>query len=488
MTATRNRRMKGPFGSLERAQLVWVGTRYDVRITTDPLQDPALNALGFFSMNTGARLAGVLLCALAACSHDQPPAIPADRPVLLWYGGAAQDQNRRNLPPGFAAPDEHACAADTTRIYLGELFLQGNVQVKWHWSPIVRGPDADKPTLDQPEFSLAGTLVDASDSTDDVLADHPFGLDVVADVTPDAPFAFLPFNGPVFSQRALHPEVETRTFPRTALGWVPQGNDRTLMRGAWVLDCGHPPYGAELHPPTFLGYARPADATTTVSAAIVMPYRSSLLFHPDPALATDFANTARFSDASSLPFSFALQGALLAAAQNSSIQRLATHALMTANRFDTLDWAVCAPLPRPAGANLAASWRFTTRTGVTMTATPIEADGCVRFLATMTAAYTPMPLTHADADWPWADVSTSASNQLGQTIDVRLALINTLQQNGFVNADQAPALQPDHPPLVDTYAPLLPRAGADADSPTAIDTGADDQPFPFYGRARVGWK
>jgi hypothetical protein len=99
-----------------------------------------------------------------------------------------------------------------------------------------------------------------------------------------------------------------------------------------------------------------------------------------------------------------------------------------------------------------------------------------------------MSLVHTDADWPWAAVSTSASNQLGTTIDVRAALINTLQQNGFPNANQIPALQPDHPPLVDSYAPLLPRAGADADSPTAVDTAADDQPFPFYGRVRVGWK
>src|SRR5438309_3670594 len=191
-------------------------------------------------------------------------------------------------------------------MYLGELFLQGNIQVKWHWAPIVGGPNADKPTLDQPEFSLAGTLVDASDSNDDVLADHPFGFDVVADVTPDAPFAFLPFNGPLLTQRALHPELETVIFPRTALGWVPQGNDRVLMRGAWVLDCGHPPYGAELHPPTFLHYARAADAQTTLAAVVVVPYRSSLIFNPDPAFSTGFANPARFSDLHSKPFPDAL--------------------------------------------------------------------------------------------------------------------------------------------------------------------------------------
>ena len=434
-------------------------------------------------MDTRRRI--VLLAGLVACSHEERPAIPADRPVLLWYGSAAQDQNRRNLPPGFSVPDPHVCAADPDRMYLGELFLQGNVQVNWHWAPIVRGPNADKPTLDQPEFSLAGTVVDASVSTDDVLADHPFRFDVVADVTPDADFSFLPFSASAVTQRAIHPEVERNIFP-DSLGWVPQVDDRTLMRGAWVLDCGHPPYGSEIHPPTFLSYARPADPSTTIAAAVVVPYRSSLLFNPDPALATDFGNTARFSDGATLPFSPALLAALEHAAFFND-DRLKTHALMTANRFDTLDWAVCAPLPRPSGATLSAGWRFTARTGVTISAASDERSGCVRFTATMTAAYAPMALVHADTDWPWAAIDKSASGQIG-TIDVRSTLIATLQQNGFPNASQIPALQPDHPPLIDEYLALPTRAGADADAPTAIDTGADDQPFPFYGRVRVGWK
>ena len=41
------------------------------------------------------------------------------------------------------------------------------------------------------------------------------------------------------SQRAIHPEVETNIFPRDGLGWLPQANDRTLMRGAWVLGAIH---------------------------------------------------------------------------------------------------------------------------------------------------------------------------------------------------------------------------------------------------------
>jgi hypothetical protein len=445
-------------------------------------------------MRTVGTVAGVLLGAVAACSHEEAPAIAADRPILLWYGSAAQDQNRRNLPSDFSAPDVHACAADPNRIYLAELFLQGNVQVNWHWAPVVRGPDAARPTLNQPEFSLAGTLVNASDSTEDVLADHPFGKDVVSDVTPDATFSYLPFS-PAVTQRAIHPEVETNIFPRPRspatrldpeLGWTPQADDRTLMRGAWVLDCGHPPYGSEIHPPTFLSYARPGDARTTVAAAVVVPYRSSLLFHPDPALATDFANTARFTDPATMPFSNALLFALQRAV-NLGLPRLTTHALMTANRFDVLDWAVCAPLPRPAGATLDASWRFTARTGVNVSAAALETNGCVRVTATMTAAYTPMPLAHVDTDWSWDEVNNTASSQLGQAIDVRQTLIQVASTFN-PNASQAPALQLDHPPLIDAYDALHTRAGADADTPTAIETGADDQPFPFYGRVRVGWK
>src|SRR5438270_499616 len=94
------------------------------------------------------------------------------------------------------------------------------------------------------------------------------GLNVPADPA----YAFLPFEH--LRSTMLHTEVETHTLPRAALGYTPAAGDRALMRGVWVLDCGHPPYGAEMHPPTFVTYARAADARTTVAAAVVVPYRS----------------------------------------------------------------------------------------------------------------------------------------------------------------------------------------------------------------------
>lgn len=422
---------------------------------------------------------------LAACSSTPGVSVPADRPGLLFTGTSATDANTKALPKSFTRPDEHNCAADTTRVYLGELFVNGidNAEVFWHWAPIVGGSQPSQPTLGQPEFSVAGTLRGADDSTDDVLADHPFGLDVDADLEPDPPYAFMQFD--TRTSTTLHTEVENRIFPRTALNYTPAAGDRALMRGAWVLDCGHPPYGAEMHPPTFMAYSRSADTKTTIAATAVIPYRSSLLFSGDTGAAVALDNTARFGSAKPFPFAMldAVQTAIL-----TNQQFITTHALMTANHFDSLDFLVCAPLPRPAGASMDASWRFTARTGVTVNVTRLDSNGCVRVQASMTAAYKPMPLTYQDDVWTWQQLSDSASTQLGQSIDVRQAIIDAIKKQTGQDVSGAPALQPQNSPHIDAYAALQTRPGADQDAPIAITTAADDQPYPFYGRLRVSWK
>jgi hypothetical protein len=426
------------------------------------------------------------LCLLGACSGapvDDGPIAP-DRPILEWTAATASDANAANLPAGFSGPDVHSCAKDPTHEYIKEIFDNGlnDIEVNYHWAPIVSGPNPALPTLNQPEFSLSGAVINAVDSTDDVLADHPFGFDFTFDVNLDAPFTFFHFShdGP---PGTVHAEIEQRIIPRTPLGFNPTDGDRTILRGVWVLDCGHPPYGAEIHPPSFLAFARQSDAQTSIGMAVMVPYRSSLLFNPDVSFATAFDDQERFNDVDTRPFPHALVQAVLSAVATKA-DHLESHALMIPNRIDSIHWHQCAPLPRPAGARLDASWHFTARTGVTIQASLDDASGCVRFIATMGSDYTPMALPYADADWPWAALSASASGQLGQPIDVRMAIIQDLGSS----AASAPALQVDHPPRVDAYAALQPRAGADGDAPTAIDAHADDQPFPFYGRARVAWK
>lgn len=426
----------------------------------------------------------VWLFAAAACSGGSSISVPADRPALSYTGASATDANKAKLPAGFTAPDAHACAADPTRAYLGELFVNGldNPEVFWHWAPIVSGDQPAQPTLSQPEFSVQGTLRGADDSGDDVLADHPFGTDVDADLEPDPGYGFLQFD--TRTSTTLHTEVENRIFPRDALGFTPQKDDRALMRGAWVLDCGHPPYGAEMHPPTFLAYAR-SDAKTTLAATVVAPYRSTLLFSQDASAAVALDNTARYG--ASKPFELAMVDAVEQAIVVNA-QNITLHAMMTANRFEPIDFLVCAPLPKPAGASFDASWRFTARTGVNLVVSRIDGAGCVRVQATMDAkTYKPMALQYASAPWTWEQLSTSASEQIGAAIDVRQQIIDALKSKGL-DASNAPSLQPANPPLIDAYAALQPLPGADQDSPTAIATAADAQPFPFYGRVRAAWK
>ena len=428
------------------------------------------------------RLAPLLGFAVVACGSETALNIPPDRSILEFTGSTAQDANKAELPAGFTTPDQHQCSADPTRAYLLELFQPGPLdkpQVLWHWAPVVSGPNRDRPTLQQPEFFVAGKVAAAEVSTTDVLADHPFGFDLNVEVSPDPPYSALAYG--YLNSTVLHTEVESRAFPADALGFMPQANDRALFRGAWILDCGHPPYFAEMHPPSFIGYARQLDAKTTVAAAVFEPYRSTQLYTQDPSVAVALNSTARFPLIGSKPFSPALIEAIQSAVITNS-DHLALHPLMEANRFSSLDFVVCAPNPRPAGAKLSASWSFTARSGVSISADPVDSAGCVRFVAMMGADYTPMPLALQTVPWNWQDLNATATQQAGTPIDVRLAIIAA-----FPQVQNAPALQQGNPPQVDAYPTLQTLAGASQDSPTAIHPKADTQPFPFYGRVRVAW-
>ncbi|MCA9522349.1 MAG: hypothetical protein KC609_15315 [Myxococcales bacterium] len=418
---------------------------------------------------------------------EVPLEVPADRPILLYNGTTAIEHNAKLEPAGFTGPNETQCADDPTRQYIAEIVTNGigDIQVDYHWAPVVSGPDPTRPTLDQPEWSLAGTLRRAEDSDDDVLGDHPFGLDFVFDVVLDAPFTFMSYPDDD-GEHSLHCEIEQGTFPRSAFDYWPKAGDRTLLRGVWVFDCGHPPYEAELHPPTFLAFARALDAKTTLSLTFVAPYRSSLLFNPSTELTTQFDNLDRFSDSSTQPFSQALVSSVYRAI-GGKIDRLQAHALMVANRFEPIDYLVCAPLPRPTGATLAASWRFSARTGVELRVEADDESGCVRVRAAMNDSYTPMPLPYKSTDWPWEELSKSASGQLSNPIDV-LAEIRKIVSSLGINPDNIAAFTADHPPIIDAYDALQPSDGADLDTPTEIRLQADDQPFPFYGRVRAAWK
>lgn len=429
-----------------------------------------------------AALAAALLLA-AGCAKATNPGGPLDRPILDAAPGAAA-ANQAALPAGFPGPRETACAADTTRSFLGEMADHpvADAQVLLHWAPVVPGPVAGKGSVLQPEIAAAGRIVSWNLSDLDTSFDHPFGFDFNVNVAPDAPFQALVKNRDA-ENTDLHVELEAGLFP-AAFGWTPANGDRALVKGAWIFDCGHPPYETELHPPSFVAFARAADARTTTALAFAVPWRVTQLFGPVAAVADFFTDPRRLREKGT-PFPQAFQAeVVLAAATNKD--HLEAHALLEALRFEAQEFSVCAPSPRPPAVALRYSHRFTARTGVTVAATVREEQGCVDYRVTMGAAYLPAEPSRQDHPWPWAEISQQASDQSGQSLDVRQLVAGALAAAG--GDPNAPALREDHPPVIDRYAPLVPGAGAALDGPHQVAAGADGQPFPFHGRVRVWWE
>lgn len=416
--------------------------------------------------------------------HGEPPALTG--PLLGFETAAATAANASVLPAGFTGPLETSCAEDVTRGFIAELIDHGfnNPQVAYEWAPVVPGPTSATP-IRQPEFFASGTVTGLDRSGLDFRPSHPFGFDTTWDFRVDAPFLGLVHNRPGDRNDgdAIHAELESGLYPDAQFGIVPTAGDRVAMKGAWILDCGHPPYEAEIHPPTFLAVAR-AEGTDTVALAFANPYRSSQLYGL-PEETTVFSDDTRFSAMDASPFTRALTIEVIQAAFG-EIMQFELHALLEATHLDPVTWYVCAP-PRPSpSARLQYSFRFVARRGVTISAATRGDSGCLEFHAEAGSGYRPFVPERRDHLWTWAEINSEASSQAGVDVDVRQLIVDTLKQQGLP-ADGV-ALRPETASIVDEYMPLQPRGSANADGPIAVVGSADDQPFPFYGRVRVGWK
>ncbi len=428
-----------------------------------------------------AALALQLACGRAATEY---PAGPLSRPILGLDATAAAAANAAVLPAGFTGPQQSSCSPDVTRAFLGELATHApeDAQVPLHWAPVVSGPIAGRSSVLQPELWASGVVQDTDHSSLDTSFDHPLGFDFDMDVTLDAPFELLVKNRDG-ANKTLHTEIGTSLFPEAAFGFSPAAGDRVVMRGAWIFDCGHPPYETEMHPPSFLSFARAADATSTIALAFAVPFRVTQLFG-DAAEVADFTSTQRLLSLGA-PFPAAFYNEILSAAVTGK-DHLETHAFLEELRFSTLSFSVCAPSPRPAKAALKYSHRFAARSGVAISAVAHEDTGCVVYTATMSASYqtsVPARLNHA---WTWDEINEQASEASGTTFDVRSSIGAALRSHNIDS--NIPALLLDHPPVIDSYAELAPRADAANDSPLGIALAADDQPYPFHGRVRVYWQ
>jgi hypothetical protein len=243
----------------------------------------------------------LLVFAVAACSSsdlpDEGPTPILSGPILSFDLGETIMSNMSNLPAGFTAPQETVCATDTTRGFLEELVDHGinDTQVHFEWAPMIPGPTASQPSVGQPEFYMAGTIRGLDPSISDFRPPHPFGYDAAWNMLTDQPYLWLIKNRPGDPNDGdtIHAELEGGLLPGTAFGFSPAVGDRMLMKGAWIFDCGHPEYEAEMHPPTFVALARTDGADATVSLAFANPYRNTQLYG-DVELVDAFDDVTRF--------------------------------------------------------------------------------------------------------------------------------------------------------------------------------------------------
>lgn len=419
-----------------------------------------------------------IVVGLAACA-------PSNVHSILSFDETAV-ANLNKTHRGNASADEHVCAPPNSwqNPKASPTFINdGSVDYEWH--PVVPGPDARIPTVGQPEFYAQGLIDKWHPPDKDVMVSHPFGTDYSWDFWLDPKFQDLlwvpPGHGgtgtydwhqdPQFTDPAsdykpeatpeaatnlppIHAEIEQGLFPREYFGYTPQAGDRVLLKGAWIIDCGHATnyqsatltlsenYGAEIHPPTFLAFARKVGDYTTTSLAFANPYRASQLYNSNALVAKDLGDHNRFADPDTKPFPAHLhdEGVMAVKEQarylglcgpqtlfigcNAPYPRpLAAFVLLEPTDFENepISWFVCAPSPGPFGATLKYTYRFNTRTGVGIQAVPHVDTGCVQFIAVQGAAYTPMPIKWTVVPWPWRFIKDATGG-----IDVQGRIFDSL--------------------------------------------------------------
>lgn len=412
----------------------------------------------------------VLLATLFSPSLSTP--VGAAGPILTFSQGSIDAQARRLRD---VHPSPEVCGG-------GQFPLDQNT--RYEWFPVVPGTAVDgRPTVSPPHFLAGGTMREFSLSDADIVFSHPFGFDYNFLIAPDAAASALVYDQPGTGS-LLRVEIEQNLLPIDDLGWGPPRNlDSVLVQGDWIMDCGHPDdYHTEIHPPDFVALARATDPNTTISVAVVNPFRPTQLFNPDENLANRFDDYKRFAASESKPFPDHLHDEIEKVVEVRSLN-LEAHMLVEPAAFDVLNWLVCAPSPRPVGATLDFSYHFTARSGVAVDPVPLEEQGCVAILAVQGPDYRPATVRRSTVVWPWRAINKAAEEQ-GVPVDVKAMIYAILRKMG----DPLTYIGIDADPKTDGYPALHTLPGAQQDTGNDVIQGADDQPFPFYGRVRVSWK
>jgi hypothetical protein len=350
--------------------------------------------------------------------------------------------------------------------------------VRSEWGDVVPGKDA----------FITGVASQAQIFTADLPFTHPFGNDLTFNVKLDKPYAPIgqvagipDTSGDIPPVGSIHTEIEQGLIPHSSPdtflpGFMPANGDTIAAYGRWIIDCGHGDFHTEIHPPALLSFAH-QQGSATVAHAFFDPYRVPELYSPNAGIATAFANNARFTDTSTqqLPSYFVSE---LLRIINGTESQITAHTLLAIPSVRSVTWYTCAPGEKPSGGKLSTSYHFTTRPGVSLTATPDDGIGCVRFDARIEPSFKPFVPVTKTCQYPWAQFNPELKAALGNpSLDI-LELIKSK-----VPADLVPRVE--QPVIFDCYDPLVVQPPGPANGQTGIATA--DQPYPFYGDATVSW-
>ncbi len=335
---------------------------------------------------------------------------------------------------------------------------------------------------------ISGTVTKVELSTGDLQFTHPFGKDLTQDIMLDKDYeplsqilgAAAPGSTPL---GALHTEIERGLVPHKGYvledflpGFQPQVGDRFAASGTWIIDCAHSDFHTEIHPLKFVAFGH-ADTTGTIAHTFYNPYRVSQLFNPDATLANQLDSTTRFGqpDTKSFPTYLYQEILRVIGLKQPSHQGLEAHILLEANREAIPPWVICAP--QGARGDLAVGYRLIARSGVTITASPDQATGCVTFTATIGADYQPAEPLRKGCFLPWEELTQQAIAATGNPdLDVLSAIESLVPQEFHSRLERDP--------LVDCHDPLVVKDPGEPGTEQTITTD-DTQPFPFYGVIRV---
>jgi len=418
-----------------------------------------------------------------------PPLLEFDKAQAVAINGAA-----------LSADETIVCGAPGPRRFLQELITDNPLQYKVPY----RLGDVVSPTgptsKDGRQYLLSGAAGGSVLGAGDFPFDHPFGSDFNMDVDPDSEFAFLSQLGGAVVTNDQHTELSAGQFPHTPAtppapgslwddfsafgrqnvqpGYLPQAGDRIIMQGRWVNDCGHPPFQTELHPFSYMAWAR-EEGGRTVSQGFYAPYREMQTYHPDPTVADDASNPNRYG----LPNTYSFpQGLILSLfriqdagpAPFVSADHLESFQMVEANTTPPPPYWVCAP-DGSTGQYVGANWDMIARPGVAVDFYADHESGCVYVVTSFTNLSVPNPAS-VPCDLPWDFLAEIASAEAGTPVDIKTELSKYVAPQFLSRMDPSP--------VMNCYAPVT-GATVSANPTGQTITTSDASASAVYGRLEV---